>query len=145
MFPRLRADRDPNFSRRDVWAANIYRRKDLIAKYKRDHHRALANVVSRSHPRAGAREDLHYIEALCDAVVVSHTTNERKDCSFGLDIVSWTHDDVKPTGSTALMDTGNKIRVGYRTCRWIKNHHSVARMEMRGVARYGARSSALSK
>ena len=92
----------------------VFRRKDLIAECKHDHHSPLANAASRLHSRAGAREDLHYVEALCDAVVASYMFKEMKDCSFGLDIVSWTHDDVKPTGSRNLMDTGTKIRFGCR-------------------------------
>ena len=92
----------------------VFRRKDLIAECKQDYHSDLANPASRLHPRAGAREDLHYIKALCDAVVASHRYKKMRDCSFGLDIVSWTHDDMKPTGSRALMEIGTKIRVGCR-------------------------------
>ena len=92
----------------------VFRRKDLIAECKQDYHSALANVASHLHPTAGAREDPHYIEALCDAVVASHMNKEMKDCSFGLDRVSWTHDDMEPTGSRDMMETGIKIHVGCR-------------------------------
>ena len=93
----------------------VFRRKDLMAECKQDYHSALASAASRF-PGSAAGEDVrvHYIEALCDAVVTSQTSKNMKNCSFGLDIVSLTHGEMKTSGSRNLMETGTKIHVGCR-------------------------------
>ena len=42
-----------------------------MAECEQDCYSALANAASCSHPKTGAREDLHFVETLCDAVVAS--------------------------------------------------------------------------
>ena len=91
----------------------VFRRKDLMAECKQDYHSALASAASRL-AGSEAGENLHHIEALCDAVVASQMSKKMKDCSFGLDMVSLTNGDSTPSGCRHLMESGTKIHVGCR-------------------------------
>lgn len=68
----------------------VFQRKDLMAARKLNYKRSLEDAASLIPARAEAREDLRYIEALCDAVVAFQTQGEMEKCNFGVKMVSWT-------------------------------------------------------
>ena len=73
------------------WLATflVFQRKDLMAARKLNYERISEDAASLFPARAEAREDLRYIEALCDAVVAFQTPGEMEKCNFGVKMVSW--------------------------------------------------------
>ena len=92
----------------------VFQRKDLMATRKPNYKRSLEDAASLLHARAEARENLRYVEALCDAVVAFQTKGEMEKCDFGVRMVSWTDINLPPAGSTAMTGFGTDIQLGCR-------------------------------
>ena len=92
----------------------VFRRKGSMTARKRGSYDFMMEAASWSDLRPRASDNKHNIPVLVKAVSISHKQWEMKDCSFGLDVVRWTDDDLKPTGSKAFMHLGCGVHLGCR-------------------------------
>lgn len=87
----------------------VFQRKDLRAVARgQDYKSVLADAISPFH-RAGSLN----IEAICNAVVASQTEGELKSCTFGVEMVSWTNDNLFEKGLGIMKGKCSSIHLGY--------------------------------
>lgn len=90
----------------------VLQRKDLTAERMQNYKSVVADLASRLHIRAKARESLRNIEAMCDAVVESHTQGEMKKCILGVKMVSWTGDYLLVAEPDSVQEITTSIYLG---------------------------------
>lgn len=91
----------------------VCQRKDLMTERRQDYNSILADLATPLHPSAKAREGLISMEAICDAVVESHTQGEMKNCIFGVKTVSWTDDYPLAADPYSMQKIDTSIHLGY--------------------------------
>ena len=98
------------------WLATflVFQRKDLMAARNLNYKRSLEDAASLLPAWIEAREDLRYIEALCDAVVAFQAQGKMEKCNFGVKMVSWTDIRLPPTGPKAMIRFSTDIHLGCR-------------------------------
>ena len=90
----------------------VLQRKDLMTERRQNYKSILAKLATPLHPSAKAREGLISMEAICDAVVDSHTQGEMKDCIFGVKTVSWTDDYLLAANPDSVQEIDTSIHLG---------------------------------
>ena len=90
----------------------VLQRKDLTTERRQNYKSILAELAIPLHPSAKAREGLISMEAICDAVVESHTQGEMKNCTFGVKTVSWTDDYLLAADPNSAQEIGTSIHLG---------------------------------
>ena len=104
-----------HISLKEMPVSNIYvvfRRRDLMAERRQNYKSILADTASLLHPSAKAREDLRMMEAICDALVHSHTQGEMKNCILGVKTVGWTENHWLGTKPYVMHNVNTNIHLG---------------------------------
>ena len=90
----------------------VLQRKDLMTERRQNYKSILADLATPLHPSAKARDGSISMEAICDAVVESHTQGEMKDCIFGVKTVSWTDDYLLAADPNSVKEIDTIIHLG---------------------------------